>query len=47
LHVTDVWTSKAEFEDFVPKVQGAAAELGMPDPVVKFIDVANFLTAGS
>jgi hypothetical protein len=47
LHVTDVWTSQAEFEDFVPKVQAAGDELGMPKPTVKFIDVANYLTAGS
>ena len=46
LRVIDVWTSKAEFEDFVPKVQAAAAELGMPTPAVTYIDVANFLTAG-
>jgi hypothetical protein len=47
LRVIDVWTSKAEFDDFVPKVGAAADELGMPKPTVNYIDVANFLTAGS
>jgi hypothetical protein len=47
LRVIDVWTSRPEFEAFVPKVGAAADELGMPKPDVKYIDVANYLTAGS
>ncbi len=47
LRVIDVWTSKAEFEDFVPKVGAAGSQLGMPEPTVTYIDVANYLTAGS
>jgi hypothetical protein len=47
LRVIDVWTSQAEFEAFLPKVGAAADQLGMPTPQVKYIDVANYLTAGS
>src|SRR5262249_32856264 len=47
LRVIDVWTSKAEWEAFVPKVGAAADQLGMPQPQVTYIDVANYLTAGS
>ena len=46
LRVIDVWRSEAAFDEFVPKVQAAAAQLGMPEPKVKTIDVANYLTAG-
>ena len=47
LRVIDVWTSKAEFEAFAPKIEAASDELGMPKPQVNYIDVANYLTAGS
>ena len=46
LRVIDVWTSQAEFDDFAPKIGAVGAELGMPKPTFKTIDVANFLTAG-
>lgn len=48
LRVIDVWTSRAEFDDFAPKIGAVGAELGMPKPDISpSIDVANFLTAGS
>src|SRR3954454_19740259 len=47
LKVTDVWNAKDEFERFAQeKIGPVSAEVGMPQPQVKFIDVANYLTAG-
>jgi hypothetical protein len=46
--VTDVWTEKTAFEKFIQeKVGPVMADLGIPQPETKFIDVANYLTAGS
>ena len=47
LRVIDVWTSELEFQDFLPKIKAASLELGIPEPKVTTIDVANYLTAGS
>ena len=47
LRVIDVWTSGAEFEAFKQKIGAASDQVGMPQPQVKYIDVANYLTAGS
>ena len=47
--VTDVWTSRAQFDEFVQNTIGPIAQqLGIPDPhPVNVVQVANFLTAGS
>lgn len=48
LHVTDVWKTQQEFEAFAAgKLASVVEELGMAKPEIKFVDVANFLTAGS
>ena len=47
LRVTDVWTSKDKFEAFLPKVAASSEQAGLPKPQTKFIDVANYATAGS
>ena len=45
--VTDVWQTRDQFEQFVrDKVGPVGEQLGMPQPQIKFVDVANFLTAG-
>jgi hypothetical protein len=44
--VTDVWTDKAAFDKFVEeKVMPVSDELGMPQPQITYIDVANYNTA--
>ena len=46
--VTDVWKDRAAFDKFIREKIGPAAEqVGMPQPHLKFIEVANFCTAGS
>jgi hypothetical protein len=47
--VTDVWTSRAQFDEFVQNTIGPIAQqLGIPDPSrVNETQIANFLTAGS
>jgi len=46
--VTDVWKTKEQFETFAAETIGPVSEqLGIPKPQIKFIDVHNFLTAGS
>ena len=47
--VTDVWTSQAQFDEFVQNTIGPIAQqLGIPDPhPINVVQVANFLTAGS
>jgi hypothetical protein len=46
--VTDVWTDKGSFEAFIQqKVGPVMAELGIAEPHTKYVDVANYLTAGS
>ena len=48
LRVTDVWTTQEQFQKFAAEKIGPVSEqVGMPKPQIKFIDVANFLTAGS
>jgi hypothetical protein len=48
VHVTDVWTTKQAFETFAAdKLASVMQEVGIPEPQIKFIDVASFLTAGS
>jgi hypothetical protein len=45
--VTDVWTDRASLDKFVEeKVTPISQELGMPQPHLKYLDVANYLTAG-
>lgn len=45
--VTDVWKDRAAFDKFIKEKVGPAAEkVGMPQPHLKFIEVANFCTAG-
>ena len=47
LQVTDVWQTKEQFEQFVrDKIGPANEQVGLPQPQIKFFDVANFLTAG-
>jgi hypothetical protein len=47
LRITDVWKTRAEFDDFArDKIGPVSAAVGLPQPHVKFVDVANFLTAG-
>jgi hypothetical protein len=47
--VTDVWTSQAQFDEFVQNtLRPISQQLGMPDTHrVDAVQVANFLTAGS
>jgi hypothetical protein len=46
--VTDVWKDRAAFDKFIQeKVVPAAQQVGMPAPHIKYIDVANYCTAGS
>jgi hypothetical protein len=46
--VTDVWKDKPAFEKFVEeKVGPVSAQLGAPQPQLKYFDVANYATAGS
>jgi hypothetical protein len=48
LEVTDVWKTKEQFETFAAEKIGPLSEqAGMPKPQIKFIEVANFLTAAS
>jgi hypothetical protein len=45
--VTDVWQTRDQFERFARDQIGPVGEqVGMPQPQIKFVDVANFLTAG-
>jgi hypothetical protein len=47
LQVTDVWNARDEFDRFAAeKIGPVSAEVGMPQPQIKFIDVANYMTAG-
>jgi hypothetical protein len=47
--VSDVWTSRAQFDEFVQNtLAGPAKAVGIPDPSrVNETQIANFLTAGS
>lgn len=46
--VTDVWKTKAKFEKFAAEKLGpVSTQVGLPQPEVKFVKVANFLIAGS
>jgi ketosteroid isomerase-like protein len=46
--VTDVWRTREEFDKFAQEQIGPKSEqAGMPKPQTKFIEVDNFLTAGS
>jgi len=48
LRVTDVWKTREEFDRFANEKIGPTSEqVGMPKPQIKFIEVDNFLTAGS
>jgi hypothetical protein len=48
VHVTDVWKTKQAFETFAAdKLASVMQEVGIPEPQIKFIDVASFLTTGS
>jgi hypothetical protein len=40
-------TSKDKFEAFLPKVAASSEQAGLPKPQTKYIDVANYATAGS
>jgi hypothetical protein len=43
--VTDVWTSRAQFDEFAQNTIGPIAQqLGVPNPQIREIQVANFLT---
>jgi hypothetical protein len=45
--VTDVGQTREQFEQFARDQIGPVGEqLGMPQPQIKCVDVANFLTAG-
>jgi hypothetical protein len=45
--VTDVWQTRDQFDQFARDQIGPVGEqVGMPQPQIKFVDVANFLTAG-
>jgi hypothetical protein len=45
--VTDVWQTREQFEQFAREKIGPIGEqLGMPQPQIKFVDVATFLIAG-
>ena len=45
--VIDVWKSRGQFDEFVQsQVAPVGAQLGMPEPQIRFMDVANYLTAG-
>ena len=48
IQVTDVWTTKDEFEQFgQEKIGPLTAEVGLPNPpTITFFDVHNYLTAG-
>jgi hypothetical protein len=47
LNVTDVWQTRDQFEQFArDKIGPISQQVGLPQPQVKFIDVANFMTAG-
>lgn len=47
VRVTDVWQTKEQFEKFAQeKIRPATQQVGVPEPQIKFIDVANFMTAG-
>jgi hypothetical protein len=42
--VTDVWQTREQFAR--EKIGPVGEQLGMPQPQIKFVDVATFLTAG-
>jgi hypothetical protein len=45
--VTDVWQTREAFDQFAAnRIGPISAEVGIPNPQTKFIEVANFLTAG-
>jgi len=47
LQVTDVWQTRDQFEQFArDKVGPMGEQAGLPQPKIKFVDVANFQTAG-
>jgi hypothetical protein len=47
LRVTDVWKTKEAFEKFAAeKVAPIGEQVGFPQPQIKFIEVANYCTAG-
>jgi hypothetical protein len=46
--IIDVWKTKEQFDKFAQdKLAPVVQQLGRPEPQIKFIDVANYLTAGS
>jgi len=46
--VVDVWKTKDAFERFSQERIGPVTQQsGMPQPEIKFIDVANYMTAGA
>ena len=48
LEVIDVWKTKQELETFAAeKLAPVVEELGIPKPEIKFVDVANYETAGT
>jgi hypothetical protein len=48
LRVTDVWKTKHDAEKFIAdRVGPASHDAGLPTPDVKYVDVDNYLTAGS
>ena len=47
IRVTDVWESREVFEKFAAEKIGPLTQAaGMPAPVIEFIEVYNYLTAG-
>ena len=48
VQVTDVWKTKQAFDAFAAdKLASVMQEVGIPQPEIRFVDVASFLTAGS
>jgi hypothetical protein len=46
--VIDVWKTKEQFDKFAQETIGPVMQkLDMPQPKIEFIDVDNYLTAGS
>jgi hypothetical protein len=48
IHITDVWESREQFDQFARERIGPyTAEVGIPNPPeISYLDVHNYLTAG-
>jgi hypothetical protein len=46
VHITDVWKTKADMNAFIARLGPIVEPLGMPEPQVRIVQLADYMTAG-